>query len=108
MSSDADFAAAENSDRYLTLVQRLPPIPVMVIAEVNPCMFTVISTPALIMAANEPVMPAISRHPDPEVAFVPVIRAIIIRPIAHTDGEIDRAGFLHERRTYRQHSSQEN
>ena len=108
MSSDADFAAAENSDRYLTLVQRLPPIPVMVTAEVDSGMRTVPSAAALIMPADPPPVAAMSRHPDPEVAFVPVIRAIIIRPIAHTDGEIDRAGFLHERRTYRQHSSQEN
>jgi hypothetical protein len=61
----------------------------------------------LVMAPNPTPAVTIPRDPHPTVSFMPVMGAMVIRPISNTDREIDRLGFRCEQRTRRcEHNGQ--
>ena len=63
---------------------------------------------AHVVAPNPAPTMAISRNPYPAVSFVPVVGAMIIRPVTNTDREIDCFSFWREHRSSRsQHHRQQ-
>jgi hypothetical protein len=78
------------------------------VAITMPDIAAIISAAALVMAPYPAATITVPRNPDPTVAFVPVVGAIVIWPVANTDREIDCLSFWREHRsaTSQQHGQQ--
>ena len=64
-----------------------------------PDVTTIICAAALVVAPYPAATITMARNPNPTVSFVPVVRSMIIWPVANTDREIDCLSFWRERRS---------